>query len=617
MPLLPGEILNQRYRIVSLLATSPYGATYRAFDIHDQRDYAIKEYLDDSPETKKRFRIEARELTQLNHPQLPIFRDHFALAGTGQYLVSDFISGVDLQMLIDQYGVLPSDLIINWLQSACEPLDYLHKQGVLHLNIKPCNLRLAPDNNIYLVDMGLLGLGIRPHTDGYGSPEQQAQNDVSELSDIYSLGATLYMLLTAVIPPNALRWESGLETLTPAREVNPNVEPYLSLVATRAMSVRPDTRYDSVADFAKALNPPIGHPVPEQAGELRRTNIAKRTIAPPPVLPTTHRKRMEQRTIYGLTAVLLILLLSIGALTLASQQEPDEEVQAEATATFVSAVIQAVTQLAPSPTPLPPPTLPPAPTPEPFLTETGARMLFMPGGIFRLGNDDGQNDERPSQLIRVDPYYIDETEVTNSQYALCVADEVCNAPARPSATYHDAYYGASGFADYPVIFVSWYDAQTFCDWRDGRLPSEAEWEKAASFDPALSLKLRYPWGDAFDGEKLNFCDSNCPSDNQSGQFDDGHQDTAPVGSYADGRSPIGVYDMSGNVMEWVQDWYDSRAYQSLSDTNPLGPPEGQFKTLRGGSWLSDIDDVATTTRGSFDPTVARANLGFRCAMDVP
>jgi formylglycine-generating enzyme required for sulfatase activity len=129
--------------------------------------------------------------------------------------------------------------------------------------------------------------------------------------------------------------------------------------------------------------------------------------------------------------------------------------------------------------------------------------------------------------------------------------------------------------------------------------------------------LRYPWGDAFDGTKLNFCDTNCPAERRDPAHDDGHRDTAPVGSYRSGSSPIGIYDMAGNVMEWVNDWYDFRTYQDISDTNPRGPAAGQFKGIRGGSWLSDVEDVASTARTSFDPLVARANLGFRCATDVP
>ena len=236
-----------------------------------------------------------------------------------------------------------------------------------------------------------------------------------------------------------------------------------------------------------------------------------------------------------------------------------------------------------------------------------------------MGNDEGENNEKPSLLIHLDPFFIDETEVTNRQYAQCVDAGACRPPQNNKLPLDSdvVYYGASTYDDYPVIQVSWYDAQAFCEWREARLPSEAEWEKAAGYDPVEGIKLRYPWGDTFDGTRLNYCDSRCPLDKRDTAVNDGYGDTAPVGSSPDGRSPIGLYDMAGNVMEWVDDWYDPRAYASMTDTNPRGPLEGEFKVLRGGSWLSAADEVTVTIRGSFDPTVARANLGFRCALSAP
>ena len=133
----------------------------------------------------------------------------------------------------------------------------------------------------------------------------------------------------------------------------------------------------------------------------------------------------------------------------------------------------------------------------------------------------------------------------------------------------------------------------------------------------MAIKYTYPWGDIFDGTLLNFCDVNCPSEDKNTDYDDGHGDTAPVGSYPGGRSIIGVYDMSGNIMEWIGDWYDPRYYEGSTDTNPLGPLEGEFKVVRGGSWLSSEDQVRVSGRGSYDPSVSRAHLGFRCAMIAP
>jgi len=261
MPLLPGEILNKRYRIVNLLGEGPYGAVYRAWDLTDQIDVAVKEYLDPSGETQRLFRAEAGRLSDLSHPQLPAVKDYFYFEDTGQYLISQYIDGIELQSLLDQYGPLPSDLIVGWLQAACRPLAYSHGKNQLHLNIKPANIRLTPTGDVFLVDTGLPGLGISLGASGYAAPEQQTREKVTVASDIYSLGATLYTLLTTKVPPDALHRQSGLEDLVPAREVNPDVEPYLSVVAARAMDLRPEVRFESAEEFARALERPVGRPV--------------------------------------------------------------------------------------------------------------------------------------------------------------------------------------------------------------------------------------------------------------------------------------------------------------------------------------------------------------------
>ena len=618
MPLLPAELLHKRYRIVSLLAAGPYGATYRAYDQTDRRDVAIKEYLDPSVDVQRLFRAEARRLAALSHPQLPATLDHFAL-DNGQYLVSAYVDGVDLGELLAQYGPLPSDLIVPWLQAACRPLVYLHEQKQLHLNVKPANIRLTPTGDVFLVDSGLPGLGVRPHAAGFGAPEQQAQGTTDATADIYSLGATLYALLTGKTPPNALSRETGLSDLVPAREVNPDVEPYLSIVAGRAMSLRADTRYESVEAFARALERPAGRPAPV-VSPLRRAGLEPTAAAPvaAPRRPTRVRRRMERRTLLGLLAGGLFLLAFSAFLIITNLREPAPVTGPAATETLQSAVAAALTEFAPTPSPSPEPTIPPTATPQPFITTTGSRMIYVPGGQFTLGDDASEeNDEKPARVVQIDGFLIDETEVTNAAYAQCVDAEVCPRPARAGATYHQSYYGDPAFDDYPVINVSWFNAQAFCEWRGARLPTEAEWEFAASVNPIEEIKYRHPWGDSFDGERLNFCDVNCRTDSPDAVWDDGFNDTAPVGSYPDGRSPVGVYDMLGNVMEWVNDWYDFDAYEAISDTNPRGPTEGDFKSLRGGSWLSPSEDTAVTVRGNFEPTVAQANLGFRCAMPPP
>jgi formylglycine-generating enzyme required for sulfatase activity len=611
MPLLPETLLNKRYRIVHLLAEGPYGAVYRAWDVKEGRDFAVKEYLDPDIKTQQLFRAEARRLSSLSHPQLPAVRDHFSLEDVGQYLVSDYIDGVSLGDLLRQYGPLPEDLVIRWLQEGCRPLGYLHEKGALHLNVKPDNLRLTPAGDIFLVDTGLPGLGISTGTTGFAAPEQAGQMEITPASDIYGLGATLYCLLTGDVPADALRRQSGLVDLRPPREVNPDVSPYLSIAAMRALDLRPDVRYESADAFARALDRSAG---PLTVAETRRTTRSA-PVAPPPRRPTRARRQIEQRTIMALAALLAVVVIAgfaINSLSRRAQLPGGSETAA--TATVQSQIIAALTQLAPTITPTLPPTETPPPTPAPRVDPgTGARMLYVPRGVFRMGNDEGEPDERPAFIVRVDAFFIDETEVTNGQYRECVAEGACAPPFSEGATFHPAYYGDARYDDYPVIYVTWYQAEAFCTWRDARLPTEAEWERAASFDPINLVKTQYPWGDLFDGELVNYCDRNCPRDNRDPAVNDGHQDTAPVASYPDGQSHIGTYDMAGNVMEWVADWYDPNYYAEATDINPLGPLEGDTKSIRGGSWLSSAESVRTTARSHFEPLVFRANLGFRCA----
>ncbi|MCO5203971.1 MAG: bifunctional serine/threonine-protein kinase/formylglycine-generating enzyme family protein [Anaerolineae bacterium] len=620
MPVLPGELLVKRYRIVSLLGSGQSGAVYRAWDSADKRDVALKELRDDDPETQQLFREEARRLSRVHHPQLPRVFDHFYLDEVGNYLVAEYIDGVNLQSLIDQYGPLPPEFVVPVLQKVSKPLTHLHTHDLLHLDVKPANVRIRPNGDVFLVDSGLAGLGIPVGNSGYAAPEQQTQADVSLRSDIYSLGATLYSALTAQKPVDALRHRSGLEYLRPAREINPDIPPYLSAVAARAMSLQPGARFDSAEKFADALASPNAVPVQAAAVPLRTADAAP---GPPRRRAVNRRRQIEQRTIIALLVILIGVIAIGSAISFFNLQFGGEVTEAEATATLQSQVAAALTEIAPTATPTPEPTVPPTPTPEPFVHEpTGARMIFIPADEFIMGRDEPEeeselvisvnDDEMPAHPIRLEEFFIDETEVTNEQYRICVDEGGCSPPQSPNASYHPSYYGDPAFDDYPVIYVTWYQADAFCEWRDARLPTEAEWEYAAGYDAAAGEKLIYPWGLIFDGTLLNFCDSNCPRG--TAEWDDGHRDTAPVTSYPDGRSPFGAYNMSGNVMEWVGDWYSTEYYAQSAEINPYGPTTGEAKVIRGGSWLSDADNIGVTRRTRYVPEVSRATLGFRCAM---
>lgn len=613
--LLPNELIHKRYRIVSLLGQGPYGAVYRAWDTAGHKSVALKEYSASVPDLPRLFAQQAHRLTTLNHPQLPQVKDYFSQE-QHHYLVWEFVEGVSLQELLQQYKALPSEQIVVWLRAAAKPLAYLHQQKQVHGNLKPANIRLTPAGEIFVVDSGLPEIGIPPGTLGYSAPEQQKQVELTPLSDIYSLGATLYTLLTNKVPPDGLRRESGLSTLVSARDANPDVEPYLAIVANRAMGLDPRTRYETVETFAQALQNPLGVAQPTPAGASPRRMAYATPSGVPPKIPQKPRPVISPKTIWGLGVIILLVIITSLTFNLINQQELTGGSAPAATATTQSQIIAALTAVAPTNTPTPLPTLQPTPTPAPLTSKTGMLMVYVPGGVFRLGNDDGNPDQRPSILVNMDPYFMDETEVTNGQYAQCVADGVCRPPSRANASYHPLYYGSPDYDNYPVIFVDWNMADTFCRWRSARLPSEAEWERAAGYNPATLQRTFYPWGDEFNGENLNYCDANCSGEDQDASFNDQHRDTAPVKSYETGRSPLGVYDMLGNVMEWTADWYDRKAYASAPNTNPRGPASGDYKVIRGGSWLSGPDDTSVTYRTFFSPGVVQATLGFRCAADV-
>lgn len=227
-------------------------------------------------------------------------------------------------------------------------------------------------------------------------------------------------------------------------------------------------------------------------------------------------------------------------------------------------------------------------------------MVTIPAGEFLMGNPEGKGraDEWPQRSVYLDAFAIDQVEVTNERYLAFVATTGHRNPPNPYGT--GPLQSAKGIEQLPVVQTTWYDAKAYCSWAKKRLPTEAEWEKAArGTDGRL-----FPWG-------------NEPATPKHANFDREWEDEKtlyPVGSFPEGDSPYGVKDMAGNAREWVSDWYDADYYKHAPERNPQGPDKkGVVRSIRGGSWHSPLADITSSARGRGGFALQTHGTGFRCA----
>lgn len=263
-------------------------------------------------------------------------------------------------------------------------------------------------------------------------------------------------------------------------------------------------------------------------------------------------------------------------------------------------------------------------------------MALIPAGEYRMGTaegSDGLADEHPERLVFLHAFFLDRFEVTNQDYADFVQSTGHRPPANnnPASTIWDDVMYPHAIAKHPVVNVSWDDAVAYCRWSGKRLPTEAEWEKAARGTDGR----RYPWGNDWSWRKANSASywAGQTIEFQSGADWEafwvkgdgarlvkekgikGEVLTLPVGSFPDGTSPYGIQDLAGNAAEWVQDWYDPNYYRSAPLSDPSGPERGAIKSMRGGSWLKPAVSLRTSDRDWGLMDSRPSGTGFRCAKD--
>ncbi|HUF38297.1 MAG TPA: protein kinase [Anaerolineales bacterium] len=284
MTLSKETLLRNRYRVLEILGEGGMGSVYKARDENLGVDVAVKENLFTTVEYSRQFQIEAQILATLRHPNLTRVTDHFEQDQI-QYIVMDYIDGEDLRDRMERVGILSEDEVIKIGVSLCDALNYLHnlEPTILHRDIKPGNVRISPNGQVFLVDFGLAKIvrgnqmtvtGARAMTPGYSPPEQYGTARTDERSDIYSLGASLYSALTSELPEDGLARAMNQSELTPIRVRNPAASRKLANVIEKALAVQPDERFQDAIAFRKALV--------NCRGITRRRPTSDELMVPPP-----------------------------------------------------------------------------------------------------------------------------------------------------------------------------------------------------------------------------------------------------------------------------------------------------------------------------------------------
>jgi serine/threonine-protein kinase len=649
-----GQYLG-RYYLSERLGEGGMAVVYKAYDTRLERDVAIKiirsgTFPEDAlREVLKRFEREAKSLAKLSHPNIVKVYD-YGEHEASPYLVMEYLPGGTLKNILGR-PIAWQDAV-QLILPVARGVAYAHQRGVLHRDIKPANVLISENREPMLSDFGiaklfegnqataLTGSGMAIGTPEYMAPEQWA-GSASLQSDLYSLGIMLYEMVAGRKPyiadtPAAILIKQATEPLPSPRKFVDDLPASLEHVLIKTLAKEPKDRYKDVSAFIDVLEnlraevPVASLAAPMTTREEGKTSkelgvVESRKIdGSLPHLESPSRTfspgRISQTIMAGTLGIIAIFLAVIFWSPWANAPfAPLPTTTAPMPHSFSTSPPTGVaSSSSPGPTDMTVPTTIPLPTK--IVDSKGVPMVLVPAGEFLMGATVEQkmldcqlrggncpsnwfaNDVHP---VYLDAYYIDVFEVTNRRYRDCVTAGVCDPPKEITSATHEFYYAEnSPYDNNPVINVNWNMAITYCQWREAQLPTDAQWEKAARSSDGRT----YPWGEGLDSTYANY------------YLNVG--DTTQVGSYERDKSPYGVYDMFGNVKEWVADWYLENYYQISPYANPPGPDLGDNRTLRGGSWyverpkLSGNPLYSAARFGYANPTTFNTQIGFRCARDA-